>query len=147
MVERVLLCVLGTLGFCGVLNAPKKHIVYIVLGAFISAGGYEICTSRLGLGVFSSTLISAVSVELYSEITARAVKTPAIVILLPCEIPLLPGGYLYYAMTSVVQRRYEQFLHYAGLTVSVAFALAMGAVVCLIILAVIRQIKERFTRM
>ena len=72
------------------LNAPKKHIAYILLGAFISAGVYEICEKRLMLGVFSSTLLSAVIVEFYSEIVARIVKTPATVILIPAEVPLLP---------------------------------------------------------
>lgn len=140
-----MLCVLGTLGFCCVLNAPKKHIAYILLGAFISAGVYEMCEKRFMFGVFSSTLLSAVIVEFYSEIVARIVKTPATVILIPAEVPLLPGGYLYYAMTSLVNKRFDSFAHYAALTVSVAFALAMGAVVCLLVLVGIRRIKERFT--
>lgn len=145
MVKNILLCVLGTFGFCAVLNAPKKHIKYILLGAFISAGVYELCEKRLLLGVFSSTLISAVVVEFYSEAVARAIKAPAIVILVPCEIPLLPGGYLFYAVTSVVSGKLDLFFHYASLTACVAFALAMGAVICLIVLAVLRRCKERFT--
>lgn len=145
MIKNILLCVLGTLGFCSVLNAPKKHIVYILIGALLSVGAYEICEKRLALGVFPSTLISAVIAEFYSEIVARIIKAPAIVILLPAEIPLLPGGYLYYAMTSVVNKKFDSFARYAALTVSVAFALAMGAVICLLALAAVRRIKERFT--
>lgn len=129
MIKNIILCVLGTLGFCGVLNVPKKKIAIILIGAALSGTVYEYAYSEMKAGIFLSTLYAATAVGIYSEAGARIFKTPSTVIFLPSLIPLLPVGTLYYAMSNLIAGRYEQFAEYAKDTVLVGFAIATGSVI------------------
>lgn len=143
MVYNIILCVLGTLGFCVLLNMPKNKIWLATLGAIISSSIFEILDAKTNINIFWSTLISIITLEIYSEIMARIVKIPATAILLPSTIPLLPGGFLFYTMNSVVSGKTKDAIYYAKQTILVAFALAMGSVVVLIGLNIIRQFTKR----
>lgn len=143
MVSNIILCVLGTLGFCVLLNMPKNKIWLATLGAIISSSIFEILDAKTNINIFWSTLISIITLEIYSEIMARIVKIPATAILLPSTIPLLPGGFLFYTMNSVVSGKTKDAIYYAKQTILVAFALAMGSVVVLIGLNIIRQFTKR----
>lgn len=143
MVYNIILCVLGTLGFCVLLNMPKNKIWLATLGAIISSSIFEILDAKTNISIFWSTLISIITLEIYSEIMARIVKIPATAILLPSTIPLLPGGFLFYTMNSVVSAKTKDAIYYAKQTILVAFALAMGSVVVLIGLNIIRQFTKR----
>lgn len=143
MVYNIILCVLGTLGFCVLLNMPKNKIWLATFGAIISSSIFEILDAKTNINIFWSTLISIITLEIYSEIMARIVKIPATAILLPSTIPLLPGGFLFYTMNSVVSGKTKDAIYYAKQTILVAFALAMGSVVVLIGLNIIRQFTKR----
>lgn len=141
MIKNILLCVLGTIGFSVILNVPRNKAVFVVAGGFLSSVTFELLFSYTSFGVFWSTLIAVVFVEIYSEIMARVLKTPATVILIPSTVPLLPGGYLYYAMSYLISGESEKFFLNAKYALLVAFAIAMGSVIILINLNVIRRIK------
>lgn len=72
-------------------------------------------------------------------------KTPAIIILLPSTIPLLPGGALFRAMYSLLNEEYDSFIMYTKETLITAFAISMGAITMYIILNIVRYIKQCFT--
>lgn len=141
MIKNILLCVLGTIGFSVILNVPRSKAVFVVAGGLLSSVTFELLFSYTSFGVFWSTLIAVVFVEIYSEIMARVLKTPATVILIPSTVPLLPGGYLYYAMSYLISGESEKFFLNAKYALLVAFAIAMGSVIILINLNVIRRIK------
>lgn len=138
MVFKIVFCIIGTLGFCAILNLPKDKIWIVLIGSLISSTIYETST----LSTFWATLLAATSVEIYSEIMARFFKTPAIVILLPSTIPLLPGSFLFHTMNAIISRDFNSAIKNGAEVVYVAFALAMSSVITLIGLEVIR----RFTR-
>ena len=96
-VKNILLCVLGTVGFCVVLNVPQNKIFSVIIGAFVCSLTFEMLFEYTSLGIFACTLTSVVVAHTYSEIAARILKTPSTVILIPSTVPLLPGGYLFYA--------------------------------------------------
>ena len=141
MIKNILLCVLGTIGFSVILNVPRNKAVFVIAGGFLSSVTFELLFSHTNFGVFWSTLIAVVFVEIYSEIMARVLKTPATVILIPSTVPLLPGGYLYYAMSYLISGESEKFFLNAKYALLVAFAIAMGSVIILINLNVIRRMK------
>lgn len=141
MIKNILLCVLGTIGFSVILNVPRNKAAFVVAGGLLSSVTFELLFSYTSFGVFWSTLIAVVFVEIYSEIMARVLKTPATVILIPSTVPLLPGGYLYYAMSYLISGESEKFFLNAKYALLVAFAIAMGSVIILINLNVIRRIK------
>ena len=102
VIKNILLCVLGTVGFCVVLNVPKNKILSVIIGAFFCSLTFEMLFEYTTLGIFASTLIAVIVAHTYSEIIARILKTPSTVILIPTTVPLLPGGYLFYAMSGLV---------------------------------------------
>lgn len=129
--------ILGTLGFCAILNVPKSKIIWVGIGAAISASIFEVLYSLKNFGVFTATVIAAIAIGIYSEIIARIIKTPSTVILLPSTIPLLPGGSLYYAMSYLVAGSYKNFMHYAIETINTGCGIAVGAIVTSIVIKVI----------
>lgn len=112
----------------------------MLIGSFISASLFE--TSPLS--TFWATLIAGTSVEIYSEIMARLFKTPAIIILLPSTIPLLPGSFLFYTMNSVITGDFEEAIKNGTQVIYVAFALAMSSVITLIGMEIIRQFTRKW---
>lgn len=141
VVKNILLCVLGTVGFCVVLNVPKNKILSVIIGAFFCSFAFEMLFEYTTLGIFASTLIAVIVAHTYSEIIARILKTPSTVILIPTTVPLLPGGYLFYAMSGLVTGNKTAFGYNARQTALVAFAIALGSVVTLIVLNIIRRVK------
>ena len=59
----------------------------------------HVCGAFCGKPVFAA----------FSEILARVLKAPVILLLVPMLIPEIPGGDLYYAMYDLVQRHFTDF--------------------------------------
>lgn len=133
---NIFFCVLGTLGFCYILNAPIKKIPYILIGAFISSSVFEILYTN-GIGLFSATAIASTAIGLYCEGISRIIKTPTTVILLPSTVPLLPGGSLYYATSSFIARNQTDFKRYSLETLYIGFGIAIGAIITSIIMKIV----------
>lgn len=139
---EVITCVLGTFGFCIILNVSKRKLFYSVFGGLISSVLLVLLTN-LGAGTFEAVFISMLVISVYSEALSRITKTPANIILLPASIPLLPGGSLYYMMSFLVHFDRENFVFYAKETALTGLGIALGAVVISIIVKLINSRKEQ----
>lgn len=139
---EVITCVLGTLGFCVILNVSKRKLFYSVFGGLISSVLLVLLTN-LGAGTFEAVFISMFVISVYSEALSRITKTPANIILLPASIPLLPGGSLYYMMSFLVHFDRENFVFYAKETALTGLGIALGAVVISIIVKIINSRKKQ----
>ena len=139
---EVITCVLGTLGFCVILNISKRKLFYSVFGGLISSV-LLVLLSNLGAGTFEAVFISMLVISVYSEALSRITKTPANIILLPASIPLLPGGSLYYMMSFIVHFDRENFVFYAKETALTGLGIALGAVVISIIVRIINSRKKQ----
>ena len=98
---KAILCVIGTAGFCIILNVSKSKFLPAVLGGVVSAFTAALLENN-GAGLFKTILVSMIALCAYSEIAARLLKAPVSVIMIPGSIPLLPGGSLYYMMRYLV---------------------------------------------
>lgn len=141
---EVITCVLGTFGFCVILNVSKRMLFYSVFGGLISSV-LQVLLTKLGAGTFEAVFISMLVISVYSEALSRITKTPANIILLPASIPLLPGGSLYYMMSFLVHFDRENFVFYAKETALTGLGIALGAVVISIIVKLINSRKNRFS--
>lgn len=128
------------------LNVPKSKILSVIIGAFACSFTFEMLFEYTPLGIFAGTLTAVVVAHTYSEIIARILKTPSTVILIPSTVPLLPGGYLFYAMSALVTGDKNAFGYNSRQTALVAFAIALGSVITLIVLNIIRRIKAVLQR-
>lgn len=115
----------GAAGFAVLFNIRGSRLVWIALGGALSWAVYLACTCH-GQGVFTALLCATMAAALASEVLARAVRAPVILLLVPMLIPLIPGGDLYYMMSFLVRAQFEQFALYARLVLTEAGAIAVG---------------------
>lgn len=142
---NIITCVLGTLGFSILLKVSRRKLILSVLGGALSAVSYFILIQK-GSTVFTATFIAMVCISVYSEILARATKTPSNVILLPSTIPLLPGGALYYSLSYLIHGDKSSFAHYAGETALTGLGIALGAIVVSIAVTFTNGIVSAFVK-
>ncbi len=106
-------------------NIRPKNITAAAAGALLIE---VICESLIFLGagdifaVFTAAAVGA----LFSEILARALKTPANMYLIVSIIPLVPGGMLYKTMSAFIANDLETGVNLAVKTVGIAGSIAVG---------------------
>lgn len=125
---KVLWSFIGTFGFSLVLGLRPKRALLASIGGGIAGMLYiagELYTDQEFLRCFCG----AVFASLFAEACARIAKAPATVFLAPAIIPILPGGYLYYAMYGIVTGSRSEFFEYAALTIHAALGTSMGIII------------------
>lgn len=118
---------LGALGFAILYNIRGKKLFFAALGGFFSWTLFvllKFATPNEALRYF----IVAVTVSIYAEVMARLLKTPTTTFLITALIPLIPGGSLYYTMTSAFEGNVELFTSKGMYTLQLSVALALGIV-------------------
>ena len=118
----------GSLGFGILFNARG---VKLLLG---SLGGMMAWSIFLLLGLFIDSepvrfCIVSMCVAIYAEVLARIFKTPTTSFIIVPLVPLIPGGALYYTMSSIFIDDIHVFFSKAGYALSLAFAIAIGVVI------------------
>ena len=91
---------IGSLGFALIFNVNRRLLIPASLAGFFAWGVYLIFGEWLGLNLLVANVIASAFCQIYSEVMARVMKTPATVICIPAIIPLIPGGALYRTMYS-----------------------------------------------
>ena len=96
-----------------------------------------------GLDIFAGLFFATLAAALASELLARAVKAPVIMLLVPMLIPLIPGGDLYYMMSFLVRGQYEAFGQYAQRVLTEAGAIALGIICVASLMNIIAGLRVR----
>lgn len=138
---KILLTILGSIGFAITLEAPFTKLLWCAGGITISAVIYETQYERLG--TFTAVMLASLLICLYSEITARIIKTPATVIILPSTIPLLPGSSLFYAINFLLSSNTELFKYHISEAAETGLGIAVGAVISTIFIITIKELKVK----
>ncbi len=135
MREYIIRLIAGMAGICGfslVLRTKKRRLTYAILGGLITCALYFVFMDITG-SVFVSNMIAAGAATMYAEITARLQKAPATVFLLPAIILLVPGGSLYYTMSSIADGNRAAASGYGWDTINTALGIAVGILVVSVI--------------
>ena len=98
------------------------------------------CTAN-GHSMFAGLFVASLFVAAFSEILARVLKAPVILLLVPMLIPEIPGGDLYYAMYDLVQRNFADFGNSANKVLVEAGAIALGIILASYIAKFVRNIR------
>ena len=93
----------GTVGFCYMLDAPRKTIFPASVIALASYLIYELMAVGLGQSMIFSYFFATVVITVICEIVARKMRMPTTVFLLSAMVPLAPGYSIYHAMLCLVQ--------------------------------------------
>ena len=124
---QILTGALGTLGFSLFFSCEKQHLFWLTLGGGLSWAVYLIF-SQISPSEAVCYYMASLVVGIYSEIFARILKTPAINLLIPGILPLVPGGSLYYTMRYAFSKEWEMFFEKGVTTLGIALAIAMGVI-------------------
>ena len=92
--------------------------------------------------MFVGLFVSSLFVAALSEILARLIKAPVLLLLVPMLIPEIPGGDLYYTMYYLVQRQYTEFGRYSNQVLAEAGAIALGIIIASYIAKIIRSLQD-----
>ena len=116
----------GSLGFAMVFNVRKRNLLLCAVGGVFCCGAYLIFHDRLGVHLFLANLAAGAVCQIYAEILARIVKTPATVFYITALVPMIPGGLLYRTMDAAVSREWESFISRGSDTLYTTLGLAVG---------------------
>ncbi len=137
----LLMAALCTLGFSILFYVHPRRMALATLGGVIACGVYLLAEYFLG-GALLPNLLGAAAGAGFSEICARVTKVPVPVYMMPCIIPLVPGGGLYETMFALVAGQYE-IAAVAGLnTLQVALGIAGGIMAASVVGLFIRPRKR-----
>ncbi|MBQ4036628.1 MAG: threonine/serine exporter family protein [Clostridia bacterium] len=124
-VLQLLYATLGSLGFALLFNMPTRHLLPASLGGLLTWGTY-LLSAHLGAGLFLANFFAAVIGQLWAEIMARTMKTPATLYYITAFIPLIPGSSLYHTMESAVGGNWTGLRSYGVQTLLVTLGIAAG---------------------
>ena len=134
---------IGSLCFGILFNMRGKRLIAAAVGGLLSWGLFVVLSHFILNEPINYFIVAAV-VSLYSEIMARILKTPAAPIVTTSLIPLIPGGSLYYTMSSALESNFTMFLEKAVSTLKLACALALGIIVVTAISQFLfKRVKQR----
>ena len=120
--------IIGSLGVALLFGIRgTKPLGCIALGSGIGWIVYLVSVAG-GQGKAFGMLASSLVIAACSEILARVIKTPVILLLVPMLIPEIPGGDLYYTMYSLVEGDTDKFASLLQLVLAEAGAIALGII-------------------
>lgn len=135
---------IGTLGFSMIVKIRPKYLFFASLGGLLTYAVWFIC-DYYGQGIFISNFVGAIAGAIYAEILARIFKTPTIEFSLSSVIPLAPGSFLYYAISSFINNDYPNAFDNMVKTLMIGFGIAAG-MICVSIIPILfnkNKLKHR----
>lgn len=137
---QTMMGMIGSVGFAILFGIMDRKLIGIALGGGAGWAVYLLCTAN-GHSMFAGLLVASLFVAAFSEILARVLKAPVILLLVPMLIPEIPGGDLYYAMYDLVQRNFADFGNSANKVLVEAGAIALGIILASHIAKFVRNIR------
>ena len=126
-VIQTLMGALGAVGFAILFNVRKRQLVLLFLGGALDWAIYLLCVHH-GYGEFLGLLFATMTAAFTSEVLARILRTPVLILLVPMLVPLIPGGTLYRCMDAFVRTDKDLFVTYGTSAVTSAGAIALGII-------------------
>lgn len=128
MAVQTLMSFIGAAGFALLFNVRGRKLIWIGLGGALSWVVYLLGLKISG-SIFISIMLATAAVVASSEILARVIKVPIIMLMVPMLIPLIPGGDLYYTMSYLVRDDFVMFGESLRSLLVQAGAIAVGIIV------------------
>jgi uncharacterized membrane protein YjjB (DUF3815 family) len=125
LLESLIPCFVGCMGFCIIFNIHGKGSLFCALGGVLVWIVYSLTLQLSGsdlAGYFWGTLVAAG----FSELMARVRKCPAISYLVVAIFPLIPGAGVYYTMRYAVLGQMDLFASQLMHTAAIAGIMAVA---------------------
>ena len=130
---------IGSVAFAVLFGVCTRRLGWIAFGGGAGWVVYLVCRAG-GYDMFVGLFMASLFVAALSEVLARVLKTPVVLLLVPMLIPEIPGGDLYYTMYYLVQGRFQEFGDSSKQVLIEAGAIAMGIIFASYIAKFVRSI-------
>jgi uncharacterized membrane protein YjjB (DUF3815 family) len=125
MILAIISAAIGSIGFALTMKVRPKQIFYSGLGAAICWTAYLFFKDISG-SVFVATLLAALVVAAFAEISAKINRAPTTIFLIGSGLPLIPGRNLYNMMYGIVSDDFSKVYSNMFAVASIALAIAIG---------------------
>ncbi|MCR4620484.1 MAG: threonine/serine exporter family protein [Clostridiales bacterium] len=132
----------GSIGFAFIYHMRGKKLWFNALGGAMTWLVY-LFAMEMKLNESLCYAIAAGVGTLYSEIMARALKTPVTTFVIAVNIPMIPGGSLFYSLLGLLENDMDVFVQKGKYALGVSVALAMGIFVATMIFRLVRNMYSR----
>ena len=122
---QLLTAFISSFGFSMLFGVRRRFLFVAALGGLLAWGVYLLAEFWHSSN-FLSCLLAASFAVLYAEVLARRLKSPATLFVVPAILPLVPGGSLYYTMSSAVHGDIAAAKVFGSQTLTTALAIAAG---------------------
>lgn len=140
LIKMTLLAFLGSVFPVILFNIDRKKIGWAGLGGAIGWIAYSIVFAEVGSSIIGS-FFGAFVVNIYSELMARKLKTPASMFYIPGIFPLVPGITAYSTITYLVEANFGAALNKGVLTIAIGGAIAFGMMLSSTIVKFISKVR------
>ena len=135
---------LGTLGFSMLFGLRRRdRLIVSTIGGVLAWGAYAVMRYFIPDDLVTCNFIPAVVGTMYSQIMARVMRAPATLFMFPSIIVLVPGGMLYYTMSSFILGNSSEGVRLMLNTVKVTVGLALGIVIVMALTKLIYHIADK----
>ena len=124
----LLTAAIGTVGFSILFYVHPRRLLLATLGGVLTTAVYLLAGRTIG-GELLPNLLGAMVGAGFSEIMSRLTKAPVPIYMVPCVIPLVPGGGLYATMFNFVAGNYAAAATSGMRTLQIALGIAGGIVI------------------
>lgn len=142
LLKMTLLSFLGSVFPVILFNIDRKKIIWCGLAGGLGWIAYSITLSQTSNSIIAS-FIGALIVNLYSELMARIIHTPASMFYIPGIFPLVPGILAYSSITSLLEKDYASALNNGILTVAIGVSISFAIMISSSIIKSISRIKNK----
>ncbi len=139
---QTLMGAFGSLGFAVLFRVRGKLLIFAFLGGLLSWGTYCIAGNFVSHEALQY-LVATTALTLYSEIFARILRCPSTILLVTGWIPLIPGGALYYSISSLVQGNMVEFVDRILHTFLLMIAMSAGMLLAMTVVHFITPLRPR----
>lgn len=129
----------GTLGFSVFFGVKPKRLPWTVLGGTIVCAVYVLTVKY---GVFVSCTLASLFATFYCELMARIQRAPVVTFLSPAIIILVPGGGLYYTISSMLEKRYTEAGQYCLGVLDACLGIAAGIMVASLLVTLFLHTRQ-----
>ncbi len=140
---QTLMGAICSVGFALLFNVHGKKLWLFFLGGALDWAVYLLCMGNSG-GVFLSMLFATMTAALSSEILARIIHAPVLLLMVPMLIPLVPGGGLYHTMRALICADKVNLAIHSQNTLLQAAAIALGIIVVSSFMHVLQVLRQFF---
>ncbi len=136
----------GIGGYSLMARASLRSLLPSVIVGVFGTGVY-LLSLEFGMPEFASNLFGAAVIYIGCAFSAKIFKAPTTIFLIPAQIILVPGKYLYHTFSHLLADEYGLAWESCLLTFEVSGGIACGLVCGLIIYSLLAGIAKPLTRL